>query len=189
MYNVYDKWEMKLVQTLRDRLLAAAAKIAEPAVAKWSRHLAQAIQKIHTEPGTGKLYIPHYWAVYVNDGRPPASPERTTYFVWWRNPADDPRFSGSHTPARANQVRRLSRDEWRHYYSERRRQIKAGELPDMIIAKQVADVPPRKFFDNDGGMASFLLEANRIGQEVYRQFVRESMGELFDAKLTNEIRL
>lgn len=178
----------QLIQDLRDRLLEAAAKIAEPKVARWSKHLARAMKIVASEPQAGFLYIPHYWAVYVNDGRRASTPTRTTYFVWFRDPAKDPRFTGSHTPERANQVRRLTQREWRYYLAIRRAQLLAGKEPDMIIARQVRGTPPRKFFDNDGGMAGFLAEANRVGQETYREFVRLYLGDLMNMKLSNVVK-
>jgi len=179
----------KIQADLRDALLEAAAAIASPAVAKWSKTLAEAIQIQATEPHAGRLYIPHYWAVYVNDGRGASIPSRTTYFVWWRDPAKDPRFSGSTTPERASSVRRLTAQEWRYYSTIRRNQIRAGEEPDMIIARSVKGTPPRKFFDNDGGMASFLDEANRICQELYRAFVLDYFDGLLDLKGTLKVPL
>ena len=103
---------------------------------------------------TRKLYIDHYWALYVHDGRGPipASKRKKAggFFVWYKDRRQDPRLAGSGGyPRRATQVGRLSKAEFI-------RDKKAGKL---IFAREVrAGVPPSPFFSNDpgGGMSGFM---------------------------------
>lgn len=183
------------IQQLRDELLQLAFVIAQPATAKWSLALALAIRIEAFEPNSGRLFIPHYWAVYVERGRPIRSPggtmrpRRTTYFVWWRDPRKDPRFSGSTTPERASEVRRLTKQEWKFYMRQRRAQLLAGLQPDMIIAKSIKGSPPRKFFSNDGGMASLLSRAQAVGRRLQSEFIRDYLGGLLHMEVTTKVTL
>lgn len=129
------------------------------------------------------MHIPHYWAVYVHDGRRPFS--KQSYMVWWRNPKKDPRLRGGVTPKRANQLRRLTPDQWRDALDERKEWIENGGDPydaPVIITKVIKNATPaRLFFANEsgGGMHRFVDQANRLGAPEFSKHVMETLGEDF----------
>ncbi len=106
-----------------------------------------------------RIYIDHYWAVYVHDGRGPFSKAGTgqsQYYVWYKNRKDDPRLktTGGY-PKRYRQVRRLSRKEF----------IAGKKAKKLVWVDQKAKrgivhtgVKPSRFFSNraGGGMSGFI---------------------------------
>lgn len=97
-------------------------------------------------PLTRDLWIPHYWALMVNDGRRAFG--RGRLLIWFEPVEDDPRFEGSQTPPRMREVRRLTSND---------------DLSGKKIIKTkngVRGVAPTKFFDNDPGGAMFGLRAD-----------------------------
>lgn len=106
-----------------------------------------------------RIYIDHYWAVYVHDGRGPfhkAGTGQSQYYVWYKNRQDDPRLktSGGY-PKRYRQVRRLSRKEF----------IAGKKAKKLIYVDKAAKrgivhtgVKPSRFFSNGagGGMRGFI---------------------------------
>jgi hypothetical protein len=99
-----------------------------------------------------RLYIDHYWAFYVHEGRGPAAGTRRTprnakVFVWFKNPANDPRLAGD--PKRFSAIRKLTPAEFKDAKA-------AGQL---VIQRYISKgVPGSPFFSNDpgGGMQGFL---------------------------------
>lgn len=178
---------------LIDKLLEAAFVIASPQVARWSQTLADAMTRVVDDSTRGKLYIPHFWAVYVNDGRGPVHAKKATFLCWFRDPGDDPRFAGRTTPERAKDIRRLTASEWDFWIARNRFARAAGQLPPMVVIGPMRQPLPavsgKKFFDNTGGMAAFHDEANRVGKEAFREHVRTFMGDLLNMKLTTSVRL
>lgn len=190
-----DKFKRRLAR----RLGEAAKRVARPRVAKASTTLADAMEvRVYRLPGAKRsiradLTIPHYWAVYVHDGRRPFRKGR--YMVWWRNPKLDPRLRDGRTPKRARDLRRLSRDQFLAAAALRQQWIKQGGDPydaPVIITKEVRKAtPPNPFFENGsgGGMAGFRSVAGRLAQNEFSRFVREQVGESFDYSETISIRL
>lgn len=141
------------------RVLARAAiKVARRAIRPHSRTLAKAV-KIEFRPDGAALVIPHYWALYVHDGRG-AIAKPSGFLIYYRNPAQDPRFAGRQTPERAREVRRLTSREFREAGRLNRAARKRGRPLPVIIVRAVG--PVRKgatnFFLNNAGMLPFKLE-------------------------------
>ena len=149
------------------------------------------------------LTIPHFWAVYINDGRRAVN-RSNGYLVWFRNPKDDPRLFNGNTPQRLAQTRKLSKAEWEKWtginrvkineYRRRtgKRNLTSTDYQDMKLPMIVARRSPgdgrrvegEKFFDNEagGGMQGFAREA---GQEAVRGTSIHVRRELARAKLLN----
>lgn len=90
-----------------------------------------------------RLYIPHYWALYLHDGRGPVRPKDKTVLVWYENPLqDDPRLKGGY-PVRANQIRRLNASQFKAGLRENRRRARlnrldGGNRPPFMIIRNTA---------------------------------------------------
>lgn len=155
---------------LTSALLRAGSRHVRPVIRSRSRTLAAALQTM-LEPNAGRsrsmagrLFIPHYWAVYVHDGRgAPVLPRAGSVMVWFRNPNNDPRLRGGRYPERASQVRRLTRTQFEFWLAENRLAIQRGVPPPMIVTKRI-NTPTQAyaFFDNRKGMAGFVAQVPGI---------------------------
>lgn len=141
-----------------------------------SRTLARSltIKKATTVRGvaTRHLYIPHYWARIVHDGRAAMSAAAVTrggIFVWYKNPRLDPRNRGRY-PVRASARRHLSRSEFR-------RDKAAGRI---IVARRVGPMKGNPFFLNStgGGMRGFEAQARAIGRPLFKSHLKRRVGSL-----------
>lgn len=109
----------------------------------------------------GRLYIPHYWAVMVHDGRDKIETKGNKRLVWYRR-GRDPRY-----PKRArysDQPRPLDLEK-----EEFQRLAKEGKI---VVRNSTPAVKKRPFFGNapGEGMASFLFEVRAIAkQEVSKE--------------------
>lgn len=174
---------------LLGQLSDIAYQVALPKVNRWSKALAIAMRAEVISRTEARLYIPHYWAVYVNDGRRAFSARNTVFLVWFRNPADDPRFSGSTTPERRSQVRRLTPGEWDGFLEDNRKAISEGRQTPMIVARHVGPVSAKKFFDNNGGMSDFHRLAGLAAKKSFGEHIKQSVGKNLNIKSNLIIRL
>lgn len=138
------------------------------------RQLQRALRLVLVSDDKAVLRIPHYWAVYVHDGRnAPFGPRTSVFLIWWKDPRQDPRLSGGQTPERASQLRSLTPDEFRDAVQARDDALRAGRESPVVITRRVRrQTPPSRFFGNGPGegMAGFVVEANRIGQQEFKRF-------------------
>jgi len=191
---------------LSDRILRRAGRLGlqrvRPAIpSKTLRRASRFVQ----EPGAanadgvsqsrGKLTIPHYWAVIVHDGRKRVTAKPGRVLVWFRNPAQDPRFPGKSTPARLSDLRsggasgivgsrgpgrrRLTRSEYR-FWLKQNAKIKDKDKRPMIVAKSSGPVTGDPFFGNEPGegMAGFLSQVNGIALEEVRKEMAQFIGPM-----------
>lgn len=148
-------------------------------VMRASGQLAAGMRKIMIADETGALFIPHYWAVHVHDGRGPAYRPKGSGkppFIWFKNPLLDPRLRNGSTPRRVSQLRHLTPSQ---FHAARRR----GEL---VITRSIGPVAPTPFFSNaapDGGMFGFALTAEEVGKPFFRRFVREQLEDVLDMEI------
>lgn len=162
------------------QLTVLAASWAKPKIP--SKTLRNALEQL--VPGAvrsgrckGGLYIPHYWALYVHDGRGAFSAPKGHYLVWFRDPRNDPRLANGETPARARDLKYLTKEQFLFWLERNIEAREAGLDPPMIVRRAVLrGTRGSYFFENDGGMFSFA----RYAQEKVAPFVQ--------ARLTDEIR-
>jgi hypothetical protein len=132
---------------------------------------------------TGALYIPHFWALFVHDGRGGFGPQRATFLVYFVNDADDPRKP---TPERAKDQRRLTKAEFQAGLGENRRleQLNpaGGPMQHMIVVKDPFGDPARvgraegtPFFSPDY-MQPFLTQVDNLVFEKFDAFIRRNVG-------------
>ena len=178
-----DKFKRRLAR----RLALAAQRRARPKVARASDTLARnmivSTQRIPGARGdvAGKVSIPHYWALYVHDGRRPFRKQK--FMVWFRNPRLDPRLVNGKTPKRASQLRSLTRAQWLAAVRLRDEWIKQGGDPfdaPVIITKAVRkSTKATPFFGNapGEGMFGFIDDTHRIARAEMSRHVRKVMGD------------
>lgn len=172
----YTEFRLRLVR----RLAEAGLRRARPYLSRKSNTLARAMRAIADTPDLGRIEVPHYWALYVHDGR--GAFAKQTLMVWFRDPRDDPRLQLGKTPRRASQLRNLSRAQFADAMAKRDAWIKGGGDPydspviiTKVIRKSTAAFP---FFGNEPGegMFGFVYDANRLGAEEFSQLVRRELG-------------
>lgn len=123
--------------------------------------------------------IPHFWAVYVHDGRKaPFGPKRGSFLIWWKDPTKDPRLRGGVTPKRASQLRRLTPRQFREALRDNARAINEGREPPVVITRRVRKAtPPSPFFSNEagGGMRGFKESVGPAALKMFRRELKASM--------------
>lgn len=157
-----------------------------------SRTLRKGLNVFLVDDNNVRIQIPHYWAIFVHDGRGPFVATRTVFLVWFRNPRDDPRLRGGVTPVRANQLRRLTKSQFKEGLEANRRAVAEGREPPMIVTHRVRKgTKPTRFFGNEPGEGMHGFD-RQAGEEISRSFsqhVRRSMGKDFRRSMTATIRL
>lgn len=189
MATVDDRFISRLTSTL----LRAAHRHAQPIIRAKSRTLAAALRIVLENDGRdgGRLSVPHYWAVYVHDGRgAPVLPRRGSVLVWFRNPNNDPRLRGGRYPVRASQVRHLTRTQFEFWLAENRLAIQRGVPPPMIVTKRI-NTPTQAyaFFDNSKGMRGFVAQVPGIVAAEFSDFVLRSLDADKTAHIDEEVTI
>jgi len=117
-----------------------------------------------------RLTIPHYWAVYIHDGRPAFGPRRATFLVWFTDPDDDPRLAGGF-PVRYSDVKRLTKEQFHEGLRINAQRRAVGATLYMHIARSRRGDPPRRFFSE--GLAGFVdgVPISLMVSNDLRQFV------------------
>lgn len=182
----------KLVYDLLAALGSAAFDYAQPKIK--SNQLRRALTlDIFPALRLARLEIPHYWAVYVHDGRGPFGARRARFLVWFRNPNNDPRLSGGLQPERYSQVRRLTKQQFQFWLNENRRAFDRGTIPPMIVLRDPnfrplrhPGNPPTHFFENfvGGGMHGFVDVANSIGSVMVKTAINERLADILSISMT-----
>ncbi len=124
------------------------------------------------------VYVPHYWAVYVNDGRRGFFARRGGALAWFPNSEDDPRLKTGH-PVRVSDRRKL-----RIGKKEMRRLRKQKKL---VFSKKVRATKGEHFFDNDRGMRGFEREASGIASKEMSKAVKQFLGKDLRLKVTSQL--
>lgn len=174
------------------RILArTAVKIAREEIRDHSRTLEKALKVELLPNGMARLVIPHYWAVYVNDGRNSFT-STNGWLIYYRNPAQDPRFNGRQTPARANQIGHLTRNQVNRARAMNRAALKRGvsyrDLPVKFIRfpRRVKGVAAKRFFENDGGMRRFIIEYPPLAKAEVEKAFRAFLKPIFRPGVTEK---
>lgn len=171
--------ERFLRDLLREVLTRAAAR-ARPLIP--SKTLRQSLTKVFVSDTVAKLTIPHYWAIYVHDGRGPIT-KRSGFLVWFRDPGDDPRTSGGlQHPVRASEIRRLTKTQFQAGLRANREHLASGGDPflaPMIVTKRVKGVTPTPFFSK--GMVGFIDTAGPLMAKRFDNYIQQLIdsGKLF----------
>lgn len=161
----FEADRQSFLDDVHQRLSEAALRKVQSRIGRASQTLASALT-IRKTPEGAELYIPHYWALYVHDGRGAVKPRRSKFLVWFLDPKDDPRLSGGY-PERASDIIRLTRDQFREGLAENRARAAAGLPPYMIVTKYSGPTRPNRFFEE----LSILEEAGKLVPRKFEEFL------------------
>ena len=165
--------DQRFLDRLGTRLGKAALRRARPRVRQSSSTLARAMVVLRPTLLTTWVYIPHYWSLYVHDGRRPFV--KPHIMCWFRDPRLDPRLNAGRTPERVFQLRHLSREEFLYWMQQNRLADPTGTNPrarPMIVTKAIRKpTAPNAFFSNEDGMRGFDRDASRIVQDEFSRYV------------------
>ena len=140
-----------------------------------SRTLSAAVELIVEESRLrSRLFIPHYWAVYVHDGHRAIHPTTASKLVFFDNPKDDPRRKGARKPERFSQERRLTKQEYQLGLQINKERADRGQRPFMFVVSMTKPQIGKPFFDRMATKSS-----QRVGKAALKAFDKE-MQNLID---------
>ena len=175
--------EETFLKRLAKELAQQAVSFVRPSIP--SKTLRTALRAQVFSPGHSSAYIPHYWALYVHDGRGPFGPYRAKFLVWFRDPRNDPRLDNGHQVERFSQVKRLTKEQFAFWLDQNRIAREAGQPVPMIVTKFVkTPQQASKFFENEpgGGMAGFSRVANDVGTPMCRKHFLDFLKPILDLR-------
>jgi hypothetical protein len=150
-----------------------------------SKTLRRGLLFFPTSEVLGYVYLPHYWALYVHDGRGPFRMPAGSVMCWFRDPSNDPRLRGfgGQTPPRKIQLPRLTKSQFEFWLEENRRAIERGDQPPMIVTKQInKPTKATPFFSNEpgGGMFGFSQRVFPVLHSIVRADFKDQLRDLMD---------
>ena len=141
-----------------------------------SRTLQRAIRYYRTTFRSGRLFIPHFWAIYQHDGRGPVKVKNARSLVFFVNPADDPRLAGGY-PIKLSQIKKLTKEQFRAGMQENARLYadnpSGGRMQHMVYVESVKKTGPGKsykFFED--GMRDFVGRVHPLARRHMQDLVR-----------------
>jgi hypothetical protein len=141
---VFDRTRVleDILRTVGERELAEVRRLIG------SETLRRAVELIvDVSNNLGRLYIPHYWAVYYHDGRGPVQPVSARKLVFFNNPDDDPRLEGGY-PVRVSDIRKLTKEEYDEGLRRNAERRRSGGEPFMFVVDSVGPAGAHPFFDD-----------------------------------------
>lgn len=142
-----------------------------------SRTLAASMKAEVRGVGFARVLVPHYWALYVHDGRGPVEMPAGRFMVFFPDTQNDPRTDfGSRFPVRLSDIEHLSRQQFIEGLEQNRERREFGGQPFMIVTRSVGPIPGVPFFRE--GLANLDVLAGKIAQERFRNFMAIQIGGL-----------
>lgn len=189
---------------LGDKLAQAGLEYARPSVPSKTLRAAMRIREVAGSIGSTAtavvraVEIPHYWALYVHDGRGPFQLPPGQIMCWFRDPKDDPRLAGGY-PVRGTDVKHLTKAQFNRFMQLNRvvekavygRARKSGEPqvgPMIVTTKITKPTQAKRFFDNNGGMQGFEAKARQIGAEEFASFVKQELRSVLNLEITTKVK-
>lgn len=126
------------------------------------------------------LFIPHYWAIYVHDGRGAVTPKDAVWLVWFADPQDDPRIRGGY-PVRGSDVRRLTKAQWLDGLRRNQENELEGLDPYMIVRQYSGPARGTPFFEK-------LRLADQVSASLVRAILDQALRSLVPSE-TDTARL
>lgn len=140
-----------------------------------SKQLRLAMQLIVEESkARARVFVPHYWAIYLHDGHDEINPRSARKLVFFDNPHDDPRVRGARRAERYSQERRLTKREYELGLQINRERAERGQRPFMYVVSSTRAVGGKPWFDQMARGA-----ARRVNGRAATAFDRE-MQKLVD---------
>lgn len=169
---------------LLHELLREAQVVIRPQIPSTRLREALSIQLDQAQRGFGALFIPHFFALFVHDGRASVGPKTARFLVYFRNPDDDPRGP---TPQRASQQKKLTKDQFQRGL-ERNRVLEklnpsGGPFQHMIVVKTPDGLPGRV---GPAAGSFFFTRGARAFEEKVPQIVHRKLEEFILRHLPRE---
>lgn len=144
------------------------------------RALQRSLRAVLVDDENLSLFIPYFWAVFVHDGRSrvPLGPRRSVFFVWFKDPRRDPRLNRGVTPQTAQEVRRLTPDQWEEVVALDAEARLSGQESPVVITRRINKATPASpFFSNEagGGMFGFESQAHQIAELEFSDFALRTL--------------
>ena len=149
---------------LLEKLGAAAVKHIRPKIKSKTLRAALRFEVDQLLRGVD-LFVPHYWAIYLHDGRGVVRPKRASVLVWFPNIRNDPRVAGGlQYPIRVNQIRKLTKAQFRKGLELNKTRPK--DDPYMVIAMVSGPTkrPQNPFFKN--GLKDFIPQIDTLVEKA-----------------------
>ena len=148
------------------------------------RPLKEKLRIIIDNDTTARLYIPHYWALYVHDGYNAFRPvsKKIPFLIWFRDPEEDPRLENGAMPERWSEVIHLTSDQYKALVLRNAKNRSLGLPPVAYMAPMLPGKQGTFFFDNSVGFAGFLEEANAAAGPIVRQKLLDDLRDLLEIK-------
>lgn len=182
--------EEMLLRAARETALAAARR-ARPLIP--SRTLRAALRIDEEIDGTtvrAILSVPHYWALYLHDGRGPIQAKPGGFLVFFRDIRDDPRVSNGF-PVRMSDIVRLTKEQFREGLRRNRQHLAAGGSPlevPMIVVRRVGPAAGVAFFSE--GLAGFVdSEGGTIISGEFDRWIQSIVDDGLHETSTVRVRL
>ncbi len=158
-----------VLRAIGERELAEARRRVPSATLKAAMRLI-----VEESEARARVFVPHYWAIYLHDGHSGINPVSARKLVFFDNPHDDPRRRGARKPERFAQERRLTKREYELGLQINRERAARGQRPYMYVVDSTQAVGGKPWFDR---MASGA--AHRVDSVARDAFDRE-MQKLID---------
>lgn len=165
---------------LIDRIGRLALQHVTPKIR--SRTLQRAIRYERVTLRRGRLFIPHFWAIYQHDGRDGVKVKNARSLVYFVNPADDPRLAGRY-PVKLSQIKKLTKEQFRagmqknaELYADN---PSAGRMQHMVYVPRVGETRPGKsykFFED--GMRDFVGRVHPMAKRHITELLRFARGRV-----------
>jgi len=171
------------LEELNRRLLETFALVGQDIVTPKipSKTLRDALELIIDVPGLeARLFIPHYWAEFLHDGRPGFSAPAGRFLVFYSNPADDPRRTGGR-PERASLEPHLTEDQFFGGLEQNRINQEQGRSPHMFVVQSVGPADGTPFFEE--GLSGL---ADAASGEIFRELDTFVQGVIDEKHLFDE---
>jgi hypothetical protein len=181
--------ELTLSRKVTDAILRAGVVRARFAVEPFSGTLSRAVTSYRDSDTHGAVHIPHYWAVFVNDGRRPFSMPGNRVMCWFRNPLNDPRLKGGNYPVNRADVRHMTRVDFEFWLEENRKARVRGVPVPMIVTRRITKpTQAKRFFSNNGGMFQFWQDANIAARPIVQAEITKLLGKDLNIKATLNLK-
>lgn len=175
-----DAFQRRLLRALG----RAAVKRVRPKIVSYKgkpvRALQKALRAVVIDDTTLQLKIPHFWSVFVHEGRRIPVSSKFGVLIWFRDPKRDPRLDNGVTQVNESELRHLNAAEFKEARAENYEAQLQGRAPPVIIIPAGLirrATPPSPFFGNEpgGGMFGFDKQADQIVQDEFQHFALSSV--------------
>ena len=123
-----------------------------------------------------RVYSPYFWSGFLDLGRGPVYPRRSSLLVWYREPLrDDPRLRAGYPRSRSAQ-RKLTAAEYKRGLRINKIYEAAGRDPFMIVARGADGFVGKGF--TEAARPSVERQGRAAVQEELQEWLSETLSDL-----------